>query len=385
MVFSINEGNGYRYEAQYSPDRLADDIVQYLLERRQAPINNRLLLVSELLNVPGLTPEIFYGPMLAIPAGEALPVGDGFTLRRDEYGDLVAEYAYSDYDQAAQEQSRQELQQLQEQFGRFMDFPGLGLDRLQQNALTRGMSEPPVGVDEEGNEYIVEPPLPLGLEDIFTTFSTGKININTASVPVLFALLSSLTDEEANLVALDIRDYRNRFQEELPDEEGVETVEESKNPDLGQPKRRSQRDKEKEAAASGSVDAGTLPGAAGASGLPGLDALGMEGMESTYQNLETNYFTNLKQLELIDGTEGGPGDLLRSDEGVERVSDEQDTLLRRVERDLEKVAVFGSTYFNVELKGKPEKGRNVKTGYVTVRRDPQKGMIEILMWKELEK
>jgi hypothetical protein len=247
------------------------------------------------------------------------------------------------------------------------------------------MSEPPVGVDEEGNEYIVEPPLPLGLEDIFTTFSTGKININTASVPVLFALLSSLTDEEANLVALDIRDYRNRFQEELPDEEGVETVEESKNPDLGQPKRRSQRDKEKEAAASGSVDAGTLPGAAGASGLPGLDALGMEGMESTYQNLETNYFTNLKQLELIDGTEGGPGDLLRSDEGVERVSDEQDTLLRRVERDLEKVAVFGSTYFNVELKGKPEKGRNVKTGYVTVRRDPQKGMIEILMWKELEK
>jgi hypothetical protein len=54
-------------------------------------------------------------------------------------------------------------------------------------------------------------------------------------------------------------------------------------------------------------------------------------------------------------------------------------------RDYEKTVVFGSTYFDVELKAKMEKSRSVKTSYVTVRRDPEKGMMEIVMWKALEK
>ena len=58
---------------------------------------------------------------------------------------------------------------------------------------------------------------------------------------------------------------------------------------------------------------------------------------------------------------------------------------RRVLHDLEKVAVFGSTYFNAELKGKPNKGPSVQTGYLTVRRDTKKRLVEVLMWKNLQK
>jgi hypothetical protein len=238
------------------------------------------------------------------------------------------------------------------------------------------MQELPMAVDENGEDYVVEVPRPIGLKDLFTTFSTGMININTASVPVLFALLQSSSEEEANLVALNIRDWRKRFQEET-DEEGIATVGTEKD-SSGRPGSRGRR------------DGGSNPGAsltAGAAGTPGVDPnLADPSMESSYQDLELNTFTDLQQLELIDGTDEGRDDLLRKDEGIAKAStEENDTLYRRVLKDLQKVAAYSSTYFNAELKAKPKEGRSVKTGYLTVRRDTKKKMVDVVLWKNLQK
>lgn len=389
MLFSQNEDNGYLYSERYFPESIATAIVDYVLERRMSPAQNRVYLLSELLNIDGVTAELFYGPVPVL----GLEVGDGFIVQRDVFGDIVPEYQFADADADLIEAERAELDGLLEQFGPYASFPPeLGLDPMLANSLTRGMSQPIIEVDDFGEEFVVEPPMPLGLKDIFSTFSTGKININTAPLPVLFGLLVSLEEEEAQHVAVSIDDYRNRFQQMVADgEEGVAAdVEDADAPNLGQPQR--QPPPELDGSGLGDLLGADVLSQLGSSGLPagaldqlsGVDAADLSAL-SSYQNLETNYFTNLQQLELADGTDGGPEDLLASGTGVERVDAEDDTLLRRAIRDYEKVAVFGSTHFDVEVKAKPEKGRTVKTGYLTVRREPTRGMIEILMWKDLEK
>ena len=382
MMISINEDNGYRYELQhYDSQALARNIVEYVIDRQMELVNNQIHLLSELLNVDGVTPELFFGPVPPFSEDEEIIVGDGFILTRDEFGDIVPTYPLIDetYDEAMDEQ----LTALTEQFGGFMDFPASGLDPLRSNALTRGMSAPIVEIDDNGEEYVVEPPHILGLKDVFTTYSTGKINLNTASVPVLFGLLPSLTEDEAKDVAHNIHYYRTKMQEIQWDDEGeVGEVEESTTPDLGQPRRQPPPEEDPLTGAG----LGDLSGLTSLQGMAGYDPmLAAASGESTYQNIETNYFTNLQQLELIDGTDGGPDDMLSSNDGVERVDEEDDSLLRRVLNDYQKVMVFGSTYFEVELKSKTGDSRTVKTGNVSIRRDPKRGMVEILKWKELER
>lgn len=371
MMFSINENEyGRQYAFRYSSAEVAQAIVDYVLERRRDPYQSRIFLVTELLNLPEVNREIFYGPQPQLAEGDEEYLGNGFSLVRDEFGDCVARFDDMFEDPFLEDQ-RLEMEDLQSQFGQFADFPGMG--RLQSNALTRGMTEPPVLVDEYGYEQVAQAPKLLGLQDIFTTFSSGKINLNTASVPVLYALLLSLDTADANLVALDIRDYRNRFQEETT-EEGVDRVTESETPDLGQP-RRAPREETDELLADEEMGLDES--------LYGTDAEGYD--VAAYQDLETNYFTNLRQLELIDGTDGGPMDRLRQDEGVERVSVEQDSLYRQVLYDYEKVMVFGSTYFQAKLKAKTKKGTVGKAAMLTVRRDPSEKIIEVLMWKSIQK
>ena len=41
----------------------------------------------------------------------------------------------------------QQLEELQKQFGQYMNFPGMGVGRLMQNSLTRGMRDPPTDID----------------------------------------------------------------------------------------------------------------------------------------------------------------------------------------------------------------------------------------------
>ncbi len=363
MLFSLNENRGgYTYDRKYFPDQIASEIVAFVLERQQSLEDSRVHVVTELLTLESITPEVFYGPIPQLADGDEFETNEGHTLRHDEFGDFVLVDPFFSEDDL--EMQREQLESALSEFGGpYANLPmGTGFDRLLANGLTRGMSDPLIEMDENGEEIVIEPRLPLGLRDLFCTESAGKINLNTVGVEVLFGLLGSLTEDEADGVATNIEAYRNRFQEVASDEEGVERMDAFGIPDLGQPRREPPPTDEELAQLSTSLAAG-------------------EYVASTYEDLETNYFTSLEQLELIDGHDGGPEDLLRRDDGVDRVSGELDSLYRRVQNDLEKVGVFGSTHFEVKMSAKTEQSRSLTRGTLLVRRDLQRGMMEVLFWQ----
>ena len=184
-------------------------------------------------------------------------------------------------------------------------------------------------------------------------------------------------DGDANFVATAINEYRNTFQpyDESSGEEGVETNTAS-TVDLGQPKRQLPSEEEEELSMEDQIY--DTVGMAGAGGLGAFDqGMGME-------ELETNYFTNIQQIELVDGTDGSEEDILTSQRGIDRVSEEDDSVLQKVLNDYRPVMVFGSTYFTIVLKGKAKTSPLVKTGVLIVKRDPREQMMEVVFWKELQ-
>ena len=217
ILIRLNEENGFEYELGYPQSQyLAVAIEDYCYQIRLMPFQNKITLVTDLMNLEGVTPELFYGPIPHIRPGEELldPYGE-FAYRTDEFGDLVGEYLYIDPEWQLEQELRQEdFQMLMEQgqFAPFQQFPGMG---LLGNPMTRNMKEIPERVDPETGYPmgLAVAPVPLGLRDIFSTVSTGKININTASIPVIYGLLLSLSEDEAFQVARDIDIYRQSYQD----------------------------------------------------------------------------------------------------------------------------------------------------------------------------
>lgn len=193
MAWSINEqeyGLPFQSGIRYSSSEIANAIVQYVLERRRNPAQNRIYLVSELLNIPEISPEVFYGSWPPVRDGVETPAGDGFLLRRDEFGDIVPEDQMGLVDPEMASQERERIHELERDYGQFFDFAQFGISANQANPMTRGMAELPLRYNHQTDEtYAVERPIPIGLKDLFTTFSTGKVNINTAPAPVLYGLL----------------------------------------------------------------------------------------------------------------------------------------------------------------------------------------------------
>ena len=390
--YGIDEGSiDYGIE-HYDSGRLADDIIDYVLSRRTSEEQNRIYHVTELLNIPSVTRELFYGPAPVDITEEGIETPGGFLLHRDEFGDLASTFIYDTGQELLREQEADRLSELMDVFpgglpaevimdhGR--NFPGIG--GLSANPLTRGMTGPAQVFDEDGNEYIEQPERPIGLREIFTTFSSGKININTASVPVLYALLLSLkegNDEEAESVALLINDYRFEFQQ-FEEEEGIEApevgAEEIK--DLGQPRRPLPPEED------------DLSEELDLNSLVGLDEMGLDssGASAPMADAETNYFTNLEQIELVDGTAGDAYDLLTSAVGIDRVDGQDDPLLQRVLNDYRDVMCFAGTYFTIELKAKTplsaetQGSSMIKSGIMVIKRDAQEKLMEVIFWKELQ-
>ena len=370
----------------YNSDQLARDIIEYVLARRTSEEQNRIYHVTELLNIPSVTRELFYGPEpMGIPP-EGIETPGGFLLHRDEFGDLASTFIYDTDQEFVREQEADALAGLMDVFpgglpaevimehGR--EFPGIG--GLNANSLTRGMTGPAQVFDEEGYEYIEQPERPIGLREIFTTFSSGKININTASVPVLYALLLSLkegNDEEAETVALQINDYRFEFQQ-FEGEEGVEApeVEDNALKDLGQPKRPLPPEEDE------------LGEGLDLNSMVGLDEMGLasSGASAPMADTDTNYFTNLEQIELVDGSAGDATDLLTSEVGVDRVDAQDDPLLQRVLNDYRNVMCFAGTYFTIELRAKTQGSPVVKSGIMVIKRNAQEKLMEVIFWKELQ-
>ena len=386
VILSLNEDRDFFYRDNYTSDRLARDIVDYVIARRTSIDQNRIYHTTELLNVPSITRELFYGPGPEELPEEGLETAAGFLLQEDEFGDLSATYIYDSDQEFLREQEADALSGLMEAFpgglppeliqAHGQEFPGIG--GLNANSLTRGMTGPAQAFDEEGYEYIEQPEVPIGLQDLFTTFSSGKININTASVPILYALLPSLregNDEEAENVALLINDYRFEYQEYEEEEAGagVEGAEQAVLKDLGQPKRPLPPEEEE------------LGAELDLNSMVGVDQMGLDGTGSTpMADVETNYFTNLEQIELVDGTAGDADDLLTSDVGVDRVDAEDDPLLQRVLNDYRNVMCFAGTYFTIELKAKTQTSPLVKSGIMIIKRNVQEKLMEVVLWKELQ-
>ena len=387
VILSLNEDRDFFYRDNYTSDRLARDIVDYVIARRdENNIQNRIYHTTELLNIPSITRELFYGPGPEEIPEEGLETDAGFLLQKDEFGDLSATYIYDSDQEFLREQEADALSGLMDAFpgglppelikAHGQEFPGIG--GLNANSLTRGMTGPAQAFDEEGYEYIEQPEVPIGLQDLFTTFSSGKININTASVPVLYALLPSLregNDEEAENVALLINDYRFEYQEFEEEEAvaGVEGGEPAVLKDLGQPKRPLPPEEEE------------LGGELDFNSMVGVDQMGLDGTGSSpMADVETNYFTNLEQIELVDGTAGDADDLLTSDVGVDRVDAEDDPLLQRVLNDYRNVMCFAGTYFTIELKAKTQTSPLVKSGIMIIKRNVQEKLMEVVLWKELQ-
>ncbi len=366
LTIRMNEDRGFFYRFQLpNPASLAVVIEDFCYQRRAQPFQNSFHLVSELLNIEGLTPELFYGPIPDIPPNEEFYDTDQFyAYRKDEFGDLVGEALYASEEwRLDQEYRRAEFEQLMSVAeGPFQHYAGLG---ALGNPLTRSMQEYPEDVDGLG---LLVPPQPIGLRDIFSTHSSGKININTASPPVIYGLLLSLEEEEAQKVALDVESYRYLYQEEMSPEElegGVAGVDDARSPDLGQPRRQPPEEDE----------------------LLEEDGFTEEMSEMTagLENPETNYFTDLRQLVLIDGEEGDADDFLTENTGVEVIDADFKTPYQRVRDDLSQVVVFGSSYFAVTLKIKADGSPVVREGTLLVHRDVEARRIEVIQWKELER
>ena len=370
----------------YNSDQLARDIIDYVLARRTSEEQNRIYHVTELLNIPSVTRELFYGPEPMDIPPEGIETPGGFLLHRDEFGDLASTFIYDTDQEFVREQEADALAGLMDVFpgglpaevimehGR--EFPGIG--GLNANSLTRGMTGPAQVFDEEGYEYIEQPERPIGLREIFTTFSSGKININTASVPVLYALLLSLkegNEEEAETVALQINDYRFEFQQ-FEGEEGVEAPEVGADAlkDLGQPKRPLPPEEDE------------LGEGLDLNSMVGLDEMGLasSGASAPMADTDTNYFTNLEQIELVDGSAGDATDLLTSEAGVDRVDAQDDPLLQRVLNDYRNVMCFAGTYFTIELRAKTQGSPVVKSGIMVIKRNAQEKLMEVIFWKELQ-
>ena len=119
--------------------------------------------------------------------------------------------------------------------------------------------------------------------------------------------------------------------------------------------------------------------------MVGIDQMGLDGTGSSpMADVETNYFTNLEQIELVDGTTCDADDLLTSDVGVDRVDAEDDPLLQRVLNDYRDVMCFAGTYFTIELKAKTQTSPLVKSGIMIIKRNVQEKLMEVVLWKELQ-
>jgi len=176
-----NQESGFDYlDDLPDPQLAAREIVAWVSDRQSEPETRLIRSLEELRAVDGVTWELFHGPT---PAEDEEKEGD------DESDPLAS---------------------LAEEFG---EMPGF----------------------EQTDEGVLEIARPLGLRDLLTTHSTGKVNLNTARPEVLAALLLGFEDiEEAREIALQIDTHLNSYAIEDEEEAGTPAGEETAGETEGQ-------------------------------------------------------------------------------------------------------------------------------------------------------
>ncbi|MBN1418513.1 MAG: hypothetical protein JXP34_07020 [Planctomycetes bacterium] len=338
-VVEWNQQMGYMYLGSYNPAIISEEIMSYVLERKSRPGDSYIFEVTELLNLPDVTTELFYGPSKELNFQGTGLIQQGLLL--DEFNDVT-------FDPNAWGLETQDTLQaiLAEEF-LSQGYEGYDMSQMM------GLYSQQVGYltqypeNEEGTG-ILRPPEPAGLRSVFTAFSSGKINLNTAHPAVLFGLLRDLTLDEDWQVVQAIEEFRDAYKQE-EDEEG-----------------------------------------SAAMGADLLNARTAEDVESALQGqglaeeafaggggLELNVFTGNWKMEI---QELGDGEFLKPS-GARAIDASSETdLYQRVVNCLEPVASSRSEYFLVEIKGK--KDNVMRAGELVVRRDYKGKRIRVLQWRD---
>ena len=184
-----NIENGIDYRDQYDADVYGRRIVDYVLERKRSEYQNTLFSVAELLQVEGMTAELYHGPLPREVADPGLGIVEGQEgFRRDDFGDVIYDFGVP-----------QDGPWFLDRLGGFADVGQLkeqvGLRGSMMPGIT-GLRDAPLPDNEYGTG-IVRPPRPIGIKHLFCTFSSGKVNLNTAPMEVIMAVLQGGGDTGA--------------------------------------------------------------------------------------------------------------------------------------------------------------------------------------------
>lgn len=175
-VIAANEEAGFEYAELPDPELAAREIVGWVQQIQSEPESRLIRSLEQIRGLDGVSWELFHGP--------APPELD----EEDEDG----------------ESEDDPLAGLVEDLG---EIPGY----------------------EQVDEGVLEIARPIGIRDVLTTHSTGKLNLNTARPEVIAALLLGFEDlEEAREIALQIDTHLNSYpveDEEAPVPAGDETEE----------------------------------------------------------------------------------------------------------------------------------------------------------------
>lgn len=351
-MVEANIENGFDWKELYTADEVARAIEEYVFNRKAGDEQGFIFTIAELLQVPGVTHELYHGPLppeLVDPDLALVPGEEGYRL--DEFGDVTYDYGLWGEDAGYLDSpvgpaaigDLRELDSLRDldlpaNLGRLGEY---GRDLGQRGGYMPGMASlagTPFADNEDGTG-IVRNPEPLGLKHLLTTFSNGKINLNTAHVELIKALLQGGGDqgawnEEDKLeVGRAIAEWRNQYTEEYL----KELEEEELNPGL--------RDEYETALSS----------------YTGID------------DIRTNYFRSIADLEKV-----GDGELLKAS-GVDSGRTER-SIGWLARKDLSPVAVFNSEFFTVRIVALGESFR--QEAEFVVHRDTKKKLVSVVYYRE---
>ena len=167
-IIASNEEAGFVYAEIPDTDAAASEIVNWVRQRVEEESTRLIRSIEPLLRLEAVTHELFFGPKPEEEEDEeGFDEDDLFTQMTEELGEM----------------------------------PGF----------------------EQFDEGVEEVPRPLGLRDVLTAHSIGKLNLNTARPEVYIALMLAFDDfDEATEIAQLIDEYLNSY--EVADEDEAETA-----------------------------------------------------------------------------------------------------------------------------------------------------------------
>ncbi len=344
MMETNMDSYGLEYKRLYNADEVGRAIVNYVLGRKRSRTQNFIFDTRELLQIEEVTPELYNGPvpfeLTEQGRTEMDPENVQEGYQRDEFGDITYRFGYFQQDDSGI---------YTEDYGMFSDFATFkeefGLAGSLRPGVTSLSDNPlPDNVDGTGVE---RRPQPIGLKHLFCTFSNGTVNLNTAPLEVIMALLQGgdsqggAWDPEIKLdMAQSIILWRDQYTEEY--------LQELEEEELGY----GYEEEEEEL----------------------FDVQSLVGTE----DLQTNVYKTLQDLNKIEFD----GENVFEQYGADSIdSGNTETapavLLRK---DLEKVKAFKSEYFNVRIVAQ-EPGFRQEAEFV-VHRDLKNKVFSVVYYRE---